>query len=50
MMRFKQREKQIELLNENFAKVAGSLNGISGRALVEFDEFEVVEEEPALLE
>lgn len=50
MMRFKQREKQIELLNENFAKVAGSLNGISGRALVEFDEFEVVEEETALIE
>lgn len=47
---FKQREKQLELLTDNFEQIVGSLNGISGRALVEFDEFEVVDEEPALLE
>jgi len=35
---------------DNFEQIVGSLNGISGRALVEFDDFEVVDEEPALLE
>lgn len=50
LSRFKQREKQLDQVLMSFSDIVGSLNGISGRALVEFDEFEVVDEEPALLE
>lgn len=44
---FNQRKKQLDLLIHNFEPIVGSLNGISGRTLVEF---EVVEQETALLE
>jgi hypothetical protein len=34
----------------NLSGIAGSINGISGQTVAEFAEFEVVEEELALLE
>jgi hypothetical protein len=47
---FKKREKEIDRIMINLSGIAGSINGISGQTVAEFAEFEVVEEETALLE
>lgn len=47
---FKKREKEMERIMINLSGIAGSINGISGQTVAEFAEFEVVEEELALLE
>lgn len=47
---FKKREKEIDCVLINFSSIVGSINGISGQTVAEFAEFEVVDEEPALLE
>lgn len=47
---FKKREKEIDRIMINLSGIAGSINGISGQTVAEFAEFEVVDEETALLE
>lgn len=47
---FKKREKEIDRIMVNLSGIAGSINGISGQTVAEFAEFEVVEEDLALLE
>ena len=47
---FAKREKQIDGIMLNLSGIAGSINGISGQTVAEFAEFEVLEEDLALLE
>ncbi|MFN8353668.1 MAG: DUF2130 domain-containing protein [Spirosomataceae bacterium] len=47
---FKKREKEIDRVLVNLSGIAGSINGISGQTVAEFAEFEVLEDEMALLE
>jgi hypothetical protein len=48
--RLKQREKEIDQVLVSFSEVVGSLNGIAGHTVAEFEDFELVEEEPTLIE
>jgi len=48
--RLKKRDQLLNRLLLNVLSIGGSVNGISGQTVAEFAEFEVVDEEPALLE
>ena len=50
MKNFKKREKEIDRIMLNLSGIVGSINGISGQTVAEFAEFEVMEEDMALLE
>lgn len=50
LRRFKQREKELGRVLDTFAEVVGSLNGIAGHVVAEFEDFEEWEKELALLE
>lgn len=47
---FKKREKEIDRIMLNLSAIAGSINGIAGQNVAEFADFEVLEEDFALLE
>lgn len=50
LVNFKKREKEIDRIMLNLSGIAGSINGIAGQTVAEFAEFEVLEEDLALLE
>ena len=50
LVHYKKREKEIDRIMLNLSGIAGSINGIAGQTVAEFAEFEVLEEDLALLE
>ena len=50
MKNFKKREKEIDRIMLNLSAIAGSINGIAGQNVAEFADFEVLEEDFALLD
>lgn len=47
---FKTREKQLDTILHSLTGMVGSINGIAGLTLAEFDDYEVLDEEASLLE
>ena len=47
---FKTREKQLDTILHSLTGMVGSINGIAGLTLAEFDDYELLDDEPSLLE